>query len=81
LPKFSIRGRTYSICVQDVENMVAKLQPQSLSKLTHVVKIHGKFFPIKQLVAAVTGLSVYEFSLLDAYKILDQLGYFIQYLQ
>jgi hypothetical protein len=81
LPKFTIRGRTFRIRVQDVETAVTSLQPEPLSRLTPVVKINGKIFPIKQLVAAITGLSVYEVSSLDAYRLLDQLGYFIQYWQ
>jgi len=78
LPKFNIRGCDFDICAQDVELTAASLQPQPLLKLTHTVEIGGKVFPIRQLVAAVTGLPVNAVASLDAYKMLDKFGYFIQ---
>ncbi len=76
---FNIRGREFHIRVQDVESMAADLQPQPLAKLTHVVRINGRAFPIRPLVAALTKLPVNEISSLDAYGILDRLGYLIQF--
>lgn len=79
MPIFNLCRQEFTISVQDVEVMATTLQPLPVLKLTHIVEINGKIFPIRQLVAEVTGLSITAIIPLDAYKILGKLGYQIQY--
>lgn len=76
---FIIQEQDFNISASDVEGTALNLEPQPLTKLTHTVVIEGKVFPVRQLISEVTGLPLDRISALDAYKILDKLGFLIQY--
>jgi len=79
LPEFCIRGISFDISIHNLERTAANMQTLPMNKITHTVEIGGKIFPIRQLLAEITGLSIKEISPLDAYRILEKLGYSIQY--
>jgi len=45
----------------------------------HSVEINGKAFSLKQPILAVTGLSAMKITMLEAYLILEKLGYNINF--
>ena len=74
--KFVIRGRVYDIRRDDVVKAVEGVEPEPMSgKRKYYVEIGGKRYPIKQVVALVTGLPRIAFTAMDAYRILTKLGF------
>ena len=71
--KFTLRAQTFELSRDAVEDAVHGMVPDSLVK--YAVKIHGKWYPPKQVLAAATGLPVVAFTTQDAYRIIHRLGF------
>jgi len=79
MPKFIIKSQEFDITMDDIEENLRNIEPQKRPRNMYMVKINGKFFPIKQPIIAATGLSLMEVTMLDAYLIMEKLGYRIQF--
>jgi hypothetical protein len=73
---FTIGGRTFSLTRGDVERALEGLEPEPLrGRAKYYIEYKGRRYPIKQVVAAATGLSRMEFTAMHAHKILGELGF------
>lgn len=68
-----IAGQQFVITHADVLRKTAALTPEELRD--HGVKLHGKIFPVKQVVATVTGLDRLDFQSMQARSVLKRLGF------
>jgi len=72
----TIRGKTYTLTRKDVEDVLRKLEPEELrGKAKYYIEFEGMKFPIKQVVAEVTGLPRVAFTAMHAYSVLTKLGF------
>jgi hypothetical protein len=79
---FRIRGKEYNITGQDIESILEKLEPEPLKgRAKYYVEHRGKRYPIKQVIASVTGLPRIGFTARDAYRILTKLGFEVKELK
>jgi hypothetical protein len=73
---FTIRDREYNLARHDVEAVLERLEPEPLKgRAKYYIEYKGKKYPIKQVVAFVTGLPRVGFTAMDAYRILTKLGF------
>ncbi len=73
---FTIRGRTYDISKEDVESVLESIEPEPFKgRAKYYIEYNGKKYPIKQVIASVTGLPRVGFTAMDAYRILIKLGF------
>jgi hypothetical protein len=73
---FTIGGRTFSLTRGDVERALEGLEPEPLrGRAKYYIEYRGRRYPIKQVVAAATGLSRMEFTAMHAHKVLGELGF------
>ena len=79
MPKFTIQGQEFNITAKELEEKMVKVQPEKHFKKMHSVEINGNLFPLKQPVLVTTGLSAAEITMLEAYIILEKLGYSIEF--
>jgi len=79
MPRYLISGQEYIIDQKTLEDKASTLIPEPLVRVTHTVEICGKVFPIKQLIAEVTGVRKKELISLIAYEILASIGYQIKF--
>jgi len=57
LVSISIKGKTYTLSRKDVEEVFKRLEPEQLKgKAKYYIEFNGIRFPIKQVIAEVTGL-------------------------
>jgi len=73
MARFILRGKNYDFERKDVENAVKGADPGSIQK--YAVTVHGKEYPIKQVVRLLTDLDSAEFTAHDAYRVLRKIGY------
>ncbi len=71
--EFTLRGRTYTTTAESVEEAMASVEPQGPAK--YRVEVGGRSFPIKQVLATMTGLASIAFTTQDAYRVLARLGF------
>lgn len=77
---FRIKGRLYDIDRQNIEQVMAGLEPVVDGyKPYNSVEVNGKNYPVKQVVREVTGLESKELITFEACRILDMLGYVVKY--
>lgn len=76
---FIVCGQEYEITRKELEQRTNFIPKQTTQKMCHVVEINGKEYPIKQLLVELTGLPEHEIIPLDAYRVLDSLGYEIKF--
>jgi len=74
--KFTLRGHTFEKDKTDVVKAAKGLTPGRIQKYSTVV--NGVQFPIRQLVAALTGVPAIEITSQDAYRVLQRLGWEIR---
>jgi len=78
----TIKGRTFNITYQDIIETLEKLNPEPLKgRAKYYIEYKGKKYPIKQVVAAVTGLPRIAFTAKYAYDILTKLGFDVKELK
>jgi hypothetical protein len=73
MPRFVIRGKEYNLSMEDVINSMKGVEPEPIRR--HYVKIDGKEYPIKQVVAGTLRIARISFTSMDAYRILTKLGF------
>jgi len=73
---FTIKGKTFTLTKEDVEKALEGLEPEPLSgRAKYYVEHKGRRYPIKQVLAAVTGLPRLGFTAMHAHRILTELGF------
>lgn len=70
---FTIAGHSFALDRESVEAAVAPLLPDPIRK--HYVVVGGRRFPPKQVVRAVTGVDLADFTTHQARRILKRLGF------
>ncbi len=70
--RFTLRGRAFEKEQDDFLKAAKTMKPGRIQKYSTV--INGKRYPIRQLVAAVTGLHAIAITSQDAYRILEKFG-------
>ena len=73
---FQIRGAWYGITPEDVITATRDARPSAVDgRNKYFVALHGRQYPIKQVVQLVTGLASPVFTAQYAYRILSRLGF------
>ena len=73
---FRIRGTRYAITPEDVRNATRGVRPNaSDGRHKYFIDLHGRQYPIKQVLQLVTGLTSPGFISQDAHRILSRLGF------
>ncbi len=70
---FTLRGKSFEKCSEDFLKATKTLEPGRVQKYSTV--IHGKRYPIRQVLAAVTKLPAIAITSQDAYRILEKFGF------
>lgn len=74
--EFVIGKRKVELTKEKVVEVLRGLQPEPLrGRAKYYVELDGKKYPVKQVMAAVTGLSKESFSTEQAMKVLKALGF------
>ncbi|MGQ4890884.1 MAG: hypothetical protein ACP6IP_00150 [Candidatus Njordarchaeia archaeon] len=78
----TIKGKEFTIHLKDVEAALEKVEPEPLKgRAKYYIEYRGRKYPIKQIVAEVTGLPRVAFTARDAYDILTDLGFEVKELK
>ena len=73
---FVLRGAALSITPADILRATRGVSPTAIDgRNKYVLEVHGRRFPIKQVVRLVTGLPSIGFTAQDAHRILTRLGF------
>ena len=73
---FTLRGSPLSITPADILRATRDVPPTPIDgRNKYFVKLHGRRFPIKQVLRLVTGLPPVGFTAQDAHRILSRLGF------
>ena len=67
------RGRTFYLFRTKVEKSLLNVAPHRVTK--YGLAIHGREYPVRQVIAIATGTPVIEWSTTNAYRILQKLGF------
>ena len=79
---FTIRGNKYDIKKEDVLKILQNLKPEEMTgNRRYYIEFGGEKYPIKQVIAEVTGLPRVAFTAMDAYRILTKLGFDVKELE
>ena len=70
------RGKAFSLSRAGVEASLVNVSPERVTK--YGVEIHGHEYPVLQVLAAATGTPKIEWSTVNAYRILQKLGFEIR---
>ena len=70
---FTLRGKTFEKSAEDFLKVTKTLEPGRIQKYSTV--LHGKKYPIRQVLAAVTKLQAIAITSQDAYRILEKFGF------
>ncbi len=71
--KFTLRGKDFELRREDIVTAARRLAPGRVQKYSVVAA--GKRFPIRQLVAAATGMPSIAITSQDAYRILQKFDF------
>lgn len=77
--KFIINNQEFDIRIKELEEKIKNMTPKKTFKNMHSVEINGRLFPLKEPIVMVTGLSAVDIPMVDAYLILEKLGYPISF--
>ena len=73
---FILRGSPLSITAADILRAARDVSPSPIDgRNKYFVELHGRRFPIKQVLRLVTGLPSVGFTAQDAHRILSRLGF------
>ena len=73
---FRVGGNWYEISREDVIAVTRNSPPDIPdARYKYFVRLHGREYPIKQVIRLVTGLTPQDFIAHDAHRILTQLGF------
>ena len=67
------RGRTFYLFRAKVEKGLLNVMPQRVTK--YGLALHGREYPVRQVLAIATGTPIIEWSTTNAYRILQKLGF------
>ena len=74
--RFTLRGTPFSITPGDVLRVTRDAEPNPIDgRNKYFVDLHGRHFPIKQVLRLVSGLPPVGFTAQDAHRILARLGF------
>jgi len=73
---FTLNGATYSLTDEQVLVKIADVAPEAVR--SHGVRLHGRVYPVKQVVALVTGIDRADFQSMQARSILRRLGFQVE---
>ena len=77
--EFTIGKRRVELTKEKVVEVLKGLQPEPLrGKARYYIELEGKKYPVKQVMAAVTGLSKESFTTEQAVKVLGALGFEVE---
>lgn len=71
--EFRVSGKTFNLDEAQVTAALKKVTPETAR--THVVEVGGKWFPVKQALAAVTKMDRLDFTTAQARAVLQRLGF------
>jgi 5-methylcytosine-specific restriction protein B len=78
----TIKGQTFNISQQDIVNALERIDPEPLKgRAKYYIEYKGRKYPIKQVIAEVTGLPRVAFTAKYAYDILTKLGFSVKELK
>ena len=73
---FTLRGVALSITPADILRATRDVSPTAIDgRNKYFLEVHGRRFPIKQVLRLVTGLPSISFTAQDAHRILTRLGF------
>ena len=73
---FTLRGTAFSITAAKVREATSRVEPAATDgRNKYFVELHGRRYPIKQVLRLVTGLPLVGFTAQDAHRILSRLGF------
>ena len=76
---FKLRGRSLSVTQADVLRVTRDVPPAPVDgRKKYFVELHGRNYPIKQVLQLVSNLSSAVFTTKDAHRILSRLGFDIE---
>ena len=76
---FKLRGRSLSVTQADMLRVTRDVPPAPVDgRKKYFVKLHGRNYPIKQVLQLVSNLSSAVFTTKDAHRILSRLGFDIE---
>ena len=67
------RGKTFTLSLAGVEASLLDVEPERVTK--YGVEIHGQEYPVLQVIAAASGIPKIEWSTVNAYRILQKMGF------
>ncbi|TKJ28305.1 hypothetical protein CEE39_10160 [bacterium (candidate division B38) B3_B38] len=73
MAKFTIGGKTYSVTADDIIKAMNDKEPEAIRN--YYVEIANKRYPIKQVLYETLGLIKIAFTSMDAYRVLEKLGF------
>ena len=71
--KFTLGGQEFELGREDVERVLRHVAPSQVRK--YYVTVHGRQYPVKQAIAAATGLGSDKFISTDAARVLRNMGF------
>lgn len=73
---FTLRGASFSITSADILGATSEISPNPVDgRNKYFVELHGRRFPIKQVLQLVSGLPLAGFTAQDAHRVLSRLGF------
>ena len=73
---FRIRGARYAITPESVQDVTRGVEPNAADgRHKYFIDLHGRQFPIRQVLQLATGLTSPGFTSQDAFRILSRLGF------
>lgn len=69
----TINGRVFRLDRDEVVRKMRRVEPEAVRD--HGVSIGGREYPVKQVIAAVTGLDRLDFQTMQARSVLQRLGF------
>ena len=73
MAQFTIHGTRFEIGREDVIKTLEKTEPGRITK--YFVEIDDKRYPIKQVLSEVLGIHLVGFTSMDAFRVLEKLGF------
>lgn len=74
--RFTLGGQEFELGRDDVERALRHVAPSTVRK--YYVTVHGRQYPVKQAIAAATGLAADRFISTDAARVLRNLGFNVE---
>ena len=76
--EITIRRKRLKISKKRVENVLKNKEPELKSSYKYFIEVNDKYFPVKQAIGETLSISPMEFGTMQAYQILQNLGFVIK---